>query len=391
MHKFYRWALLVMEHSGVPTSFANTVDVNNFSFRSPDNAYNRSDLLPSFNVAGDFSIAERVCAATASPTSPRRTRSISGVDWPARRRRSISCTTCVRRSAWRLAAPRASGTMGSPACHAHSVRNASVRTLPASSSSASPRSALARAATGLPGAPTRTRICSARTRMSSWLVRSASSARSSSAAGRPRRRPGERVEREAADVGVGVVEQPREPRGEPIVLGPRGDREHEVAGGAAAQRGIGLARELEDRADGARIADGEQARGAADRGVGAPARELREQGLELVVAEGPAVVGGDPGSRPSCCASCCAVCWRLGHARGARGPRAAAAAAGRRRTPRCGRRPAGHRTRPRSAGARRSRRSRRPRPGRGGAAPRRGCPRCRASAVRTASTGSAAS
>ncbi len=65
------------------------------------------------------------------------------------------------------------------------MRNASPRTLAASSSRASPSSASARAVnpgSPAPGAPTRTRIWSARTRMSSWLVRSASSANASSSA-----------------------------------------------------------------------------------------------------------------------------------------------------------------------------------------------------------------
>ncbi len=95
----------------------------------------------------------------------------------------------------------------------------------------------------------------------------------------------ERIERERADLGIAIVEQPGQPRVQPIVIGPGRDREHEVRGRAAAQRRIGLAGELEHGTDGARIAEREQHARTADRGIGRATCERREQGLELAIGE----------------------------------------------------------------------------------------------------------
>jgi hypothetical protein len=102
----------------------------------------------------------------------------------------------------------------------------------------------------------------------------------------------EGVEREAADLGIGIVEQPPQAACEPVVGRPGGEREDQVRGGAAAERRIGLAGQLQHGADRARIAEREQASRAADRGVGAAARELCEQRLELIVVERLAAIGG---------------------------------------------------------------------------------------------------
>ena len=186
-------------------------------------------------------------------------------------------------SACRLFAPRFSGTSGSLACHAHSVRYASPRTFAASSSSASPSSASARATAG--PWPCLTRICE-RADPDVLLAAAQRELGEIELGGRVVAGAAlERGERGRPDLGVGVVEQPGQPRADPDVVGEHARRVPQHAGRDPAQLGIRLAGELEDRAERTRVAERDQRACTAHRRVRVLARERGEQRLEIVVGQ----------------------------------------------------------------------------------------------------------